>query len=90
MQTNSTRAIVWSQYHCVYCDRAKTLLTSKGIKYRERIIGMDEGNWKKEDFLKAVPGARSVPQIFIDDQYIGGYAELQKYLNDNPQDPKVG
>lgn len=90
MPTKSTEAIVWSQYHCPYCDRAKTLLTAKGIKYQERIIGMDEGNWTKEALLKAVPNARSVPQIFMGDQYIGGYAELQKYLNDNPKDPKVG
>ena len=77
--------IVWSQYHCAYCTRAKTILTSKGIKFQERIVGQDEGNWMKEDFLKAVPGARSVPQIFIGGTYIGGYAELQKYLNDNPK-----
>ena len=83
MQTNSTEAIVWSQYHCVYCDRAKTLLTARGIKYQERVIGMDEGNWTKADLLKAVPTARSVPQIFVGDTYVGGYNELQKYLNDN-------
>lgn len=85
MQTNSTEAIVWSQYHCAYCDRAKKLLTSYGIKYQERIIGMDEGNWSKQDLIKAVPNARSVPQIFLGEKYIGGYTELQKYLNDNTQ-----
>lgn len=62
---------------------AKNLLTHNGIEYKERMIGQDEGNWMKEDFLKAVPGARSVPQIFINDVHIGGYAELQKYFNDN-------
>ena len=84
MQINSNEAIVWSQYHCVYCDRAKTLLTAKGIEYHERIIGMDEGNWTKEALMKAVPGARSIPQIFMGNKYIGGYAELVQYLNDNP------
>jgi glutaredoxin len=62
---------------------AKNLLTHNGIEYQERLIGQDEGNWMKEDFLKAVPGARSVPQIFINNVHIGGYLELQKYFNDN-------
>jgi glutaredoxin 3 len=84
MQTKSIEATVWSQYHCVYCDRAKTLLTAKGIKFNERIIGQDEGNWTKEALMRAVPDARSIPQIFINDQHIGGYADLVKYLNDNP------
>ena len=81
MQTNSTEAIVWSQPNCVYCDRAKTLLKTKGIKYYERLLG--EGTYTKEDLFKAVPNARSVPQIFMGDTHIGGYAELVKYLNDN-------
>ena len=84
MQTNLIEAVVWSQYNCAYCERAKKILTAKGIRYQERVIGMDEGNWSKEALLKAVPGARSVPQIFINDEHIGGFAELQKYLNDNP------
>ena len=81
MQTNSVEAIVWSQPNCVFCDKAKGLLKLKGIKYYERVLG--EGTWTKEDLFKAVPTARSVPQIFFEDKYIGGYNELVKYLNDN-------
>lgn len=71
------KAILWSKYHCSFCDQAKELLRRKGIDYEERKI--DDG-WTKEELLEAVPGARSVPQIFIDDEYIGGFNELQKKL----------
>lgn len=72
------RAIVWSKYHCNYCDMAKNLLSSKGIDFEERKIG---DGWTKEELLESVPTARSVPQIFVNDEYIGGYKELANYLN---------
>lgn len=71
------KAIVWSQSQCSYCEQAKSLLTSKGIEYEERKIG--EG-WTKQQLLEAVPTARSVPQIFIDDRFIGGFTDLRQYF----------
>jgi glutaredoxin len=72
------KATVWSKDNCAFCDRAKVLLTAKGIEYEERKIG--EG-WSKEQLLEAVPTARSVPQIFLDDEWVGGYNELQRKLS---------
>ena len=71
------KAIVWSKYHCPYCDQAKALLTHKGITFEERKIG---DGYTKEDLLEAVPTARTVPQIFIDEVLIGGFTELQQHL----------
>lgn len=71
------KAIVWSKYHCPYCDQAKALLTQKGITYEERRIG---DGYTREELLEAVPTARTVPQIFIDEQLIGGFTELKKYF----------
>ena len=71
------KAIVWSKYHCPYCDQAKALLSQKGIAFEERKIG---DGYTREDLLEAVPTARTVPQIFIDDVLIGGFTELQQYL----------
>jgi glutaredoxin 3 len=73
------KAIVWSKYHCPYCDQAKALLEQKGIEFEERKIG---DGWSKEELLETVPNARSVPQILIDDQLVGGFIELQKYLKE--------
>ena len=71
------KAIIWSKYHCPYCEQAKSLLTSKGIQFEERKIG---DGWTKEDLLEAIPLARSVPQILLDDQLIGGFTELKTQL----------
>jgi glutaredoxin 3 len=56
---------------------AKQLLTMRGIDYEERKIG---GNWTKEQLLEAVPHAKSVPQIFINEEYVGGFKELKQRL----------
>lgn len=71
------KAIVWSKSQCPYCDQAKQLLTMKGIEFEERKI--TEG-WTKEQLLEAVPNARTVPQIFLDDVLVGGYQELRTRL----------
>lgn len=72
------KAIVWSKYNCPFCDQAKALLTQKGIVFEERKIG---DGYTKEDLLEAVPNARTVPQIFLDDQLIGGFTELRTHLS---------
>lgn len=72
------KAIIWSKQMCPYCDQAKALLNAKGIEFEERKIG--EG-YSKEDLLEAVPTARSVPQIFLNNKHVGGFTELREYLN---------
>jgi len=74
------KAIVWSNIGCHFCEQAKTLLKQKGIEYEERNLAKD---WKVQDVLEAVPNARTVPQIFIDDKYIGSYDNLVEYLKNN-------
>jgi glutaredoxin 3 len=73
------KATVWSKYHCHFCDQAKSLLTQRGIEFEERKIG---DGYTKEDLLESVPTARSVPQIFLDNQLIGGFTELKKYFEE--------
>ena len=72
-----TRAIVWSKNACPFCDQAKNLLKLKGIEYEERNINKD---WTREQLLEAIPTARTLPQIFLDEQLIGGFTELRKHL----------
>ena len=72
-----TDAIVWSTPTCGFCTQAKRLLDSKGYTYEERVIGK---GYTKDDLLEVVPNAKTVPQIFVGDKYIGGYTELTKYF----------
>ena len=71
------KAIVWSKPQCGYCVKAKNLLVSKGIEYEERNIA---DGWKIQDLLEAAPNAKTMPQIWLDDKYIGGYFELENEL----------
>jgi len=75
------RATVWSKDQCPYCVMAKDLLRARGMEYEERNIS--QGTWTREQLMEAVPGARTLPQIFIDDQLIGSYDQLKKYFQKN-------
>jgi glutaredoxin 3 len=52
-------------------------LESRGIEFEERNVSKD---WTREQLLEAVPTARTLPQIFLDKAYIGGFTELRKHL----------
>jgi glutaredoxin len=71
------KAVVWSKYNCPFCDQAKALLKMKGIQFEEKKIG---DGFTREELLEAVPNARTVPQIFLDEELIGGFTELKKRL----------
>ena len=62
---------------CPYCARARALFERKGVAYTE-IDLMDE------------PGRRTVPQIFIDGEHIGGSDELVALDRNGELDPKLG
>lgn len=76
------KAIVWSKDACPYCDQAKALLQQKGIVFEERKIGH---GYTRENLLEAVPTARTVPQIFLDEKLIGGFTELKTFLTQDKQ-----
>lgn len=71
------KAVIWSKYYCTFCDQAKALLQQKGIPFEEKKIG---DGYTKEELLEAVPTARTVPQIFLNDEYVGGFQELKAKL----------
>ena len=74
------KAIVWSKDQCPYCDQAKALLKSRDLEFEERNI---MHGWTREQLLEAVPNARTVPQIFLDDQLVGGFTELRTKLTES-------
>lgn len=62
----------WST--CPFCIRAKALLDKKQAEYQEYTIDGDDV--EREKMAKRANGGRSLPQIFINDQHIGGCDEL--------------
>jgi glutaredoxin len=72
------RAEIWTKENCPYCVRAKALFNQKGVEYEEKIIGRDT---TREQLLERVPHAKTVPQIWLDGEYIGGYTELVSFYD---------
>ncbi|MGH7280965.1 MAG: glutaredoxin 3 [Polyangiaceae bacterium] len=64
---------VYSTNYCGYCVRAKMLLKKLGVKFEEVDVTNDPD---KRDWLVKTTGKRTVPQIFINEQAIGGFDEL--------------
>ena len=73
------KAIVWSKPACTFCEKAKSLLKMKGIEYEERNIAQ---GWKVQDLLEAAPNAKTMPQIWLDGEHLGGYYELESKLKE--------
>jgi len=65
---------VYSTAVCPYCVAAKNLLKSKGLEWTE--IRIDADMAQREAMLARSGGHRTVPQIFINDQFVGGYDDL--------------
>lgn len=68
---------IYTKSKCPNCVAAKQLLKSKNLKYIEN--DMDDGEVRKA-FTFAYPDVRGMPQIFIDDQRVGGLLGLQNAL----------
>ena len=66
---------VYSTPICPYCVRAKALLESKNLNFKEIDVSDDVESLQK---MMKLSGLRTVPQIFINDKSIGGYDELAR------------
>ena len=79
---------IYTKIYCGYCYRAKHLLESKGIEFTEYDITL--GGPKRAEMLDRKPDAVTVPQIFIDDQGIGGSDELARLDREGKLDGLLG
>jgi glutaredoxin 3 len=64
---------MYTTVYCGFCRQAKALLQSRGIAFEEIDVTTDD---EKREWLVEATGRRTVPQIFIGDDAIGGYQEL--------------
>lgn len=65
--------IIYTTRFCPFCIRAKQLLKSKGVDYQE--VAVDNNSELRQEMLEK-SGQRTVPQIWINNQHIGGCDEL--------------
>ena len=65
------RVIIYTTDWCPFCNMAKRLLDQRQVRYKEELLDT-EGRQR----LRERTGMMTVPQIFIDDQLVGGFHEL--------------
>ena len=70
---------IYTKNNCIWCDRAKLLLDTKEIEFKEIDLSDDQ---KREKFYNSIgENVKTVPQIYIDNLRIGGYQDLVAWFN---------
>ena len=72
---------IYSKPNCTYCEKSKSMLKSLGETYTEKMFGKD---FKTPEELYEAVGkkVRTMPQIMINDELIGGYNQLVEYFEE--------
>lgn len=81
-----SKVVIYSKTYCPFCVRAKNLLEDKGVSFEEIMVDSDPQLF--ED-LKKKSGMMTVPQIFINDDLVGGYTELAELESQGKLDPLI-
>jgi glutaredoxin 3 len=72
--SSASKVIVYTMDYCPYCERAKSLLGSRGIPFTEvRVAEDNDAEWER---LEKLTGMKTMPQILHGEKVIGGYAQL--------------
>ena len=76
---------IYTTDYCPYCTHAKNLFDGKGVSYEEiDVTGDDEA---RTALVKKAGGLRTVPQIFINGQHIGGFDDTAALDKEGKLDP---
>ncbi len=78
---------VYTTAYCPYCVRAKALLKHKNVAFEEIDVGEDD---ELREWVVRESGRRTVPQVVIDGQWIGGFDELRALDDDGQLDVMLG
>ncbi len=88
MRTAMAEVVVYTTMFCPYCTGARKLLRSHGIAFEEVDVTMNAT--KRASMTRMAGGRRTVPQIFIDGEAIGGYDDLVRLERDGGLAARLG
>jgi len=71
--SDETRVTIYGDEHCAYCAAARMLFTRKRVRFEDVLVSKDAS---KLEEMEARSGRRTVPQVFVDDNHVGGFDEL--------------
>ena len=80
---NAVKVVLYGTEYCGYCIAARKLLSGKGIDFEDILVSSDDAMRHE---LERLSGAKTVPQIFIDDKAVGGFEELYELDADGDLD----
>lgn len=73
--------VVFSKSYCPYCQNSKRILDGYGAKYAAYELNQEEDGADLQAALLTITGQRTVPNIFIGKQHIGGNSDLEKVVS---------
>jgi len=80
----SAKVVMYSTRFCPFCMRARRLLGKKGIEFQEINVGGDAALWQE---MESLSGRNTVPQVFINDQALGGFDDIALLDRQGKLDP---
>ncbi|SDR11314.1 glutaredoxin 3 [Natronobacterium texcoconense] len=86
--SDQPRVEIYTKEDCPYCDKAKDLFDSKGIEYEEYNVTGDEELF--EEMVERANGRKTAPEVFIDDELIGGWDDTSALDETGELDEKLG
>ena len=84
---STATVIMYATRFCPYCMRARRLLKSKNVEFEEIRVGSGNSLWKE---MEEKSGRNTVPQIFINDESVGGYDDIALLNQQGELDAKLG
>jgi len=71
--------LIYGKPMCPFCEQAKAFCEQRGFDYEYKVLDTD---YTKEELLETFPGARTVPQIVINGEKVGGYEGFMNYVEE--------
>ena len=80
------KAVVFGTTKCVWCDRVTVMLKDAKIEVNKIDISESKDNLKRMKAYVGKTKINTVPQVVIDDKFIGGYTEVERFINHLPKE----
>jgi len=86
-EKTKAKVVIYTMWFCPYCMMAKRLLKKKGVSYKEISVSLRKNVWAE---MEKLSGRNTVPQIFINDESVGGYDDISALNTIGELDQKLG
>jgi thioredoxin reductase (NADPH) len=86
--TEHPHVAIYTKENCPYCEKAKDLFDSKGVEYETYNVTGDEDLF--DEMVERADGRQTAPEVFIDDELIGGFDDTQALEESGELDEKLG